>query len=1507
MDKETKTNKASGKITPAMLILAVVMTFMPLALVVRLASAEGPTWWTTRQVLNHAATTNDFAPVNMGQLKWIATNAMAEMDEHLSGGAGWRVQGVVNSYWLDDNVNYAAVNIGQVKNLASVFYDRLIEVGYTNAYPWPTNAPCNDYAVANMGQVKALFDFDFEGKFAVYSGTFSYSGVQTGGTFRIFATTNAGGWFDSQSNFNYNCVNPLDAMVNLTESGEFAVTSTLYAVNWFCAWLDADSDVTFDTGEPFLLSNPGGTWVTGNLTGQVVVLQDPIIATFASPELAMFTNRTSPYSDNNGQSASVQIIATATNSVYTNVFEQLVIESQNNGIVQMSGTSTNGNTVSYNLQSGAAGSTYIQARLGNSVLASQLVHSAQASWSESVVRIATSAPPNLCGWDWADVTPTYTVATESQTVALTVTPTNALPFFTISNSAPEVCDMTPLAGNTGAVVTAREPGGASISALLGGAVGVSFSSDVVRVCFWAKEMGILTNETRMVGLSVEPWYRWATVWFRTNTANVARLDWTDSFGNLMVRGLTNGTCYFDVGYGTVVVDRIKIVVHDLIPETTNLVMALDPTTPSAVYDWCKVYVGGEDPILDWSWVQRLVGTPTELGILLETQPPGLVTAELITNALPAPHIQLLVRPASTNGGTAEIVMRLNPTWENGWASNVFAMVVANVVKARPFMNMKYAPKEGPCTLTLTEANAPRGGWWSERDIPWEWLCDPWYNWWFWTTYPYANWSGREYSPQWPYYVEAVECRWVIEKQWCFLNYWWDWEWNEPDLNARYNPTCMVYFCDFAFTNSPYTALNATYGTPFRPVSYLPTNAPANPTDSVFTLRYVGGTGAVAIDVDSERHCFSGYPWFTNAVTMTDHLDATTDPDFWPLGAKVWTLPGEIRGFAEGQVDLEYLITNQYGIIASNVISLYVVKVDLDVDTDRDGTIEDDDETDEDTWSLSRGAFAIPSHFEYEGMPYNPNGLPSLVIRPIPGVPSNCWLQIENVTPANLASDLMILDAASNRIVCSASSTYRLPCTLPLTSNITYSVAINRGREGTIGVNAFEYLVRLNIFDGDNNLLGNDTVRLKLAPLILPTEYDPVEAVYTVANTLMASNGVIPNITPISGGEVGSFSQWAQDFAKFAKAQYNTGNSVDVLVDLRADDPPSGDYPLNLAANTGTMRRVEWWGGNGGNIMVTPPLSDAPYGKVIVGSKCADSVPYVQAQAIQTNVITSINTDWLVVGHVDEVIMFTSSSTVLIPDPWTAANIMHNAIVAGNGTNTIRYGATTNDTWATSARSFIDLTVATNAVGAYKTNSLPTPGLSATTTNTTLTFATHNFATGDFLRVDNEILEVVAATSNTITVSRQKAGTSVAVHTTNTLFYALTDVLRWNLQIDDPCVYTNIIAVTNALTAVMGTTSPSYVKLPVLFHRILDDDNVLRFVAGTANVVNSLVYPGNGIYMQDTGNPEFNSSINSLVPNAVFLNVWNKYHCFDGEIHCGTATRRTINLTPPWWQRITVWQ
>jgi hypothetical protein len=123
-----------------------------LLLVTTVTAANAPTWWQTRGVLQTNATPNDYAALNVGQLKQIAFSAWQEL-ETLPGGAGFQPS------FTNAANNFAAVNIGQLKAVAQPCYNRLIALGLATNYPWTNCQSTNNYAIANIGQAKKLFSF----------------------------------------------------------------------------------------------------------------------------------------------------------------------------------------------------------------------------------------------------------------------------------------------------------------------------------------------------------------------------------------------------------------------------------------------------------------------------------------------------------------------------------------------------------------------------------------------------------------------------------------------------------------------------------------------------------------------------------------------------------------------------------------------------------------------------------------------------------------------------------------------------------------------------------------------------------------------------------------------------------------------------------------------------------------------------------------------------------------------------------------------------------------------------------------------------------------------------------------------------------------------------------------------------------------------------------------------------------------------------------------------------
>jgi len=126
--------------------------------------AQGPAWWLARGVVDPNLTAQDYSPLTLGQLKWLAANASDEMNAYF--GAGANITAVVGAF--SNTNNYYPANLGQLKYVAQPFYDRLYDLNLTNTlpagmpgyYPWGNSLETNDYAAANIGQAKYVFSFD---------------------------------------------------------------------------------------------------------------------------------------------------------------------------------------------------------------------------------------------------------------------------------------------------------------------------------------------------------------------------------------------------------------------------------------------------------------------------------------------------------------------------------------------------------------------------------------------------------------------------------------------------------------------------------------------------------------------------------------------------------------------------------------------------------------------------------------------------------------------------------------------------------------------------------------------------------------------------------------------------------------------------------------------------------------------------------------------------------------------------------------------------------------------------------------------------------------------------------------------------------------------------------------------------------------------------------------------------------------------------------------------------
>ena len=593
--------------------------------------------------------------------------------------------------------------------------------------------------------------------------------------------------------------------------------------------------------------------------------------------------------------------------------------------------------------------------------------------------------------------------------------------------------------------------------------------------------------------------------------------------------------------------------------------------------------------------------------------------------------------------------------------------------------------------------------------------------------------------------------------------------------------------------------------------------------------------------------------------------------------------------------------------AGDPIDVYVVQIDINGDTNRDGDVNDDDESGEDANTLTRGILITPPLRALAASGNDITGLATIKINaqpvgPVPGLS----LKLKKTYETNGCTLHFLSMNGVKMPDISEGQSYDLN---PWPADIlTLAVMPQYARPRTTENWPIRFDLELQAVDANGTVLYSDTIRLTVAPMLLPPEYNAAQKIYTRAAELSG----LPGVTYIANNTI---YPWAQDMVKFVKYQTVSGQPKDMFIDL--DHEGKGNFPDKLrddehwdggmiwgALGTGTVSMR----GEGGNIMATPSLPNAPFGRLLIGSnpirdvQPLDPWPYWQGQGVQFPV--RIDTDWLLVGHLDEILMWVAPDKVLYADPWNAADLLHQEIAAGNQTNSLWFGFDA----AGQNKSIQQVVVAPSGAG-FKLTTLPAPGLSDSPSPVTIAFTNAVFVEDDILRVDDEILKVTSANGTTVTVARAQAGRPATAHAIGNVIYAYTDAIKANLPVD-PAVLSiveRMATATNQLRLALGDYSATFEPMPVLF-KCYETQNGTRSTAESANVVNCLLGMNGTIFYSKTGCTVFRDYISSKLPSAQEVSgVWESLHCNNGEIHCSTAVQRELNLTPPWWQQVNNWE
>ncbi len=470
--------------------------------------------------------------------------------------------------------------------------------------------------------------------------------------------------------------------------------------------------------------------------------------------------------------------------------------------------------------------------------------------------------------------------------------------------------------------------------------------------------------------------------------------------------------------------------------------------------------------------------------------------------------------------------------------------------------------------------------------------------------------------------------------------------------------------------------------------------------------------------------------------------------------------------------------------------------------------------------------------------------------------------------------------------------------------------------------------------------------LRIAPWIMGSDLDRSDHVYVRVTTGQVNtpeyalaqevsnftNGIC-TLFPV-GGEV------SKGFARdIMKTGYTAGPHYSgIVIQSQLDRSPIYALPRTAAANSqgatiikprGTQENDLGGGDNGGNLLVSPPSDDFPWGRILFGAsaqKANRSEAFYTAQAIQRPI--RLDSTWLRVGHVDEMLSIVRGG-----------DGAYRALLMSPRLGYIMLRAVASSTVFADAGQLIDWAVAANdrciQGGIYTEpgmdGELATLLANVPEANPAIAFAgVPNYVAAPptpanldrFVVarvVDREIAEFMAAPQRLIGRNNPIANQfntafprgslcyEIRVHATR--FLAKADlVLRQVLSTSQiPLDNTRVI-----LRNQLGFTNDRIIEVPVILNR--EGDDIVALTGDSVNLLQLAGAPGSRCMVPKPFGPIFAGEYvyerylaAKLGPHGANLTAViaadDKFHVMEGEIHCGTNQTHPVlaGARQRWWE------
>jgi hypothetical protein len=494
------------------------------------------------------------------------------------------------------------------------------------------------------------------------------------------------------------------------------------------------------------------------------------------------------------------------------------------------------------------------------------------------------------------------------------------------------------------------------------------------------------------------------------------------------------------------------------------------------------------------------------------------------------------------------------------------------------------------------------------------------------------------------------------------------------------------------------------------------------------------------------------------------------------------------------------------------------------------------------------------------------------------------------------------------------------------------------------------------------VIGFDKVELRVAPLILLSHKESVEKIYVAGNPnpLLA----IPSPEIVSTSEIlipGIFpplDPFIQDMVEIGYTQRPGGPQTHVI--FRCPKGSEGrhyGWPKNrIGRDIGVFQlkkdTFRGAGDYGGNIETIPPTDKLPLGRVIIGSTSSDELnTFFNSQGFGNFGIQEpqlIVTNWLYVGHVDELFNYLPTpGQVVVASPKRALDILQQEFNSGTEEerNKMVFFATKTATGDLPSDILTQTVSQDTSMGGGEGSKIWTgvnyAGNPAQYSQYKFLRIFAGVGAGQIARIKQDgtgygngylLVDLVWNTG-----SHTNAGIGVSASNffptkpkQNDRFVLVENSKRYNIgnSIDNtealPALTTAVEVLADTLfkyrnqqweanissakvqLQTLAKQQLNFIPVPSLFSPFgtKNPPSAASFTPNLNNFqpVNGSVYFPKPFAPIKAGKDIFEADVEQRIGGAVFIDDWSVYHIREGEVHCGSATKR-IFPTTAWWKTL----